>query len=865
MPKGKAFKGFSDTQMKRIAQKLGYTGKIGQFKDFLKSNPALAAKYNALENIARMKFAEGGAVDPNKKEDEQQVATAQPIPDTTSAQPTNTTTPATTTPASGVTVSTLPTPGTQQGAPATQQPQPQQMQMQAQAQQEAQQAIQPDQVAPMNEQILQQAQDQYEQQMQEAQQAPAPTDVTAVPPQGTFNQYLEQQNQFMQNYLTNAPAEVQALPQRMQDINGQLQQKYGAQAKTLNDMYESKYGERARSITSKEEADALSAEIQADTELQNMQTSLQTMMENDPLTQQGRQLQTQYSTYMQRGVDEFASNNPAPSMADVAVGRMENPQLPAGGQMQPAMTNVDQSQFIGEGVGQITTPVSGATTGAVGTATADMPPEFATSTVDAATAETGVRTETDALKAAQGEVSQQAQVTAAEMNPTNTAVGTVPAAQIAEATKVDKPASRTLQSGELVDAAANAQKGAAFAEEIQSATANPSAAATVKGQLNDLMADFEDGKVPSWAAGAMRSASAGLAARGLSMSSMAGQAIVQAAMESALPIAQADANTQAQFEAQNLSNRQARAMLAAEQRATFMGQEFDQTFQARVANAAKISDIANMNFNAEQQIALENARIANSVDLANLDSQKAMALAEAAQIANLETTNLNNRQQAAVQNAKSFLDMDMANLSNEQQTAIFKSQQNIQALLSDQAAENAARQFNATSENQTNQFMANLTSQINQYNATQTNAMAQYNESNAIDVQKFNGQMQEARDQFNAQNQLVVSQSNAQWRRDIATADTAAINASNEFNAKAVLDISNQAYDNLWQTYSDVMEYAWKSGENERDRINDLMRQQLANDGAIDIAKLQANASDNQALGGFFSRALFGSGGLFGI
>ena len=81
MPKGKAFKGFSDTQMKRIAQKLGYTGKIGQFRDFLKSNPALAAKYNALENMARMKFAEGGAVeDPNKQQTEQQPQALAPEP-----------------------------------------------------------------------------------------------------------------------------------------------------------------------------------------------------------------------------------------------------------------------------------------------------------------------------------------------------------------------------------------------------------------------------------------------------------------------------------------------------------------------------------------------------------------------------------------------------------------------------------------------------------------------------------------------------------------------------------------------------------------------------------------------------------------
>ena len=84
-----------------------------------------------------------------------------------------------------------------------------------------------------------------------------------------------------------------------------------------------------------------------------------------------------------------------------------------------------------------------------------------------------------------------------------------------------------------------------------------------------------------------------MAARGLGASSLAGQAIVQAAMESALPIAQADAAIQAQFEGQNLSNRQQRAMLAAQQRATFMGQEFDQEFQSRVQNSARIGDIAN--------------------------------------------------------------------------------------------------------------------------------------------------------------------------------------------------------------------------------------------------------------------------------
>ena len=54
-----------------------------------------------------------------------------------------------------------------------------------------------------------------------------------------------------------------------------------------------------------------------------------------------------------------------------------------------------------------------------------------------------------------------------------------------------------------------------FTEQIQAATATPSAQATVKGQLDTLMQDFEGGATPAWAAGAMRNANAQMAARGL--------------------------------------------------------------------------------------------------------------------------------------------------------------------------------------------------------------------------------------------------------------------------------------------------------------------------------------------------------------
>jgi len=342
-------------------------------------------------------------------------------------------------------------------------------------------------------------------------------------------------------------------------------------------------------------------------------------------------------------------------------------------------------------------------------------------------------------------------------------------------------------------------------------------------------------------------------------------------MESALPIAQIDAATQAQFEQQNLSNRQQRAILAAQQRATFIGQEFDQAFQSRVANSARIGDIANMNFTAEQQVALENSRIANTMNLSNLSNSQAMVLAEAAALSNLDMSNLNNRQQAAVQNAQNFLQADLSNLNNKQSTELFKAQQRIQSLFTDQAALNAAQQFNATSQNQTDQFFAQMQNQTSQFNASQANAQAQFNAGQVNTIERFNTEINNQRDQFNAQNRLVIDQSNAQWRRQIATADTVAVNRSNEINAQALLGYSQTAYNNLWQFYKDNMHWAWTSADNERDRYARVAIAQIQKDQAIEVAEFKADANASAGFGSLVGKILKSDltdkfmGGLFGI
>jgi len=540
------------------------------------------------------------------------------------------------------------------------------------------------------------------------------------------------------------------------------------------------------------------------------------------------------------------SFTPDMDITDVAAQRMSAPGLPSGAQVVGQGVTQEAGQYIPTSQGQVTGAVAVPTTLAT-TTMAEVPTATPTTTMSAAETATAVNTALNATQAAQLDPNDpRAQVTAAQQ--TASSVGNLSAAQ-GNATLLNNPVQRQIQSGELVSGAADAETASAYAEQIQAATATPSEKATVQGQLASLTANFDATNPPAWAAGALRGVQAVMQQRGLGASSIAGQALIQATLESALPIAQADASIQAQFETQNLSNRQQRAMLAAQQRAQFIGQEFDQEFQSRVQNSARIADVANQNFTAEQQIALENSRVANTMNLQNLSNSQALVMAEASALANLDTANLNARQQAAVQNAQSFLQMDMANLSNQQQTELFKAQQRVQSLFTDQASENASRQFNASSQNQTDQFFANLATQSAQFNATQANAQSQYNAGQRNVLERFNAELNNQRDTFNAQNRLIIDQNNAQWRRTIATADTATINRVNEINATNLLATSTQAYNNLWNYYGDTMEWAWTSAENELNRYADMSIANLNADTQAEVAKRGESTAAGSAVG----------------
>lgn len=313
-----------------------------------------------------------------------------------------------------------------------------------------------------------------------------------------------------------------------------------------------------------------------------------------------------------------------------------------------------------------------------------------------------------------------------------------------ETSKAEAGQAEATKQGEVAqyDATLIAKKQADEAM-MSAATSAIASSHLVSGRLTELLKPGPDGEWPTWAKGAATKAQQLMAARGIDNSSMAGQAIMAAIIDNALPIAQGDS-------------------------------------QALVA-------------------------------------------------------------------------MDMQNLSNRQQAELFNAQQKGQFLLSNQAADNAAKNFNASSINQSNEFFANLATQVSTFNAAQRTAISKSNADAENAMKQFDKTLQDSRDKFNTQNDLVVQQANTTWRRNINTTNTAAQNEANRINALNKLGISNTAYNNMWQQYRDESTWAFTGSENKEDRQNKLAQIALYQQGKMQLFNEQQAAAFQQAFGSFLA------------
>lgn len=239
-------------------------------------------------------------------------------------------------------------------------------------------------------------------------------------------------------------------------------------------------------------------------------------------------------------------------------------------------------------------------------------------------------------------------------------------------------------------------------------------------------------------------------------------------------------------------------------------------------------------------IAQANAAAQERAFQLNLNNRQQAAMQNAQMYANMDTANLSAAMTAQVSNAQNFLQIDMQNLTNAQQVNLVNQQARLQTMLTDQAADNAAKQFNATSQAQTDQFMAQLGQQAQQFNVAQANSMEQFNAGQANAMLQFTEQMSFQRDQFNATMANIIEQSNVQWRRQMNQIDTAGINAVNQANAINAFNLSNQALTLMWNDLRDSAQWSFQASENDQQRETSLAIAALSNES--DKAKISAEA-----------------------
>ena len=338
--------------------------------------------------------------------------------------------------------------------------------------------------------------------------------------------------------------------------------------------------------------------------------------------------------------------------------------------------------------GGLSSDVSTAATSTI----AETPQNTGANTYDAATSTEAVN---EALgTAATGEVSEEAIVTAEQIDMQGTATGLN-----SDGTKnytgeaLSQFASQNIST--MIDTSTVA--GKLLAQELGEGNYTDTKA-TVMGQLDIISAQFEgpngEPKIPPWAQATARNVSRIAAFKGVT-GTAATAAMSAALMEATLPIAQQEAQFMQTLTVKNLDNRQ----------------------QSTINRANVLSKMDQLNLDARMQTAITNSKNFMEMDLANLSNEQQMAVVntQARVQSILEDAKSENAARAfgasAANDFQKFYDelgSSIAKFNTEQTNSMAKF---------NSGEINDNREFNATLENNREQFYKNM-----QYNIDLSNA-----------------------------------------------------------------------------------------------------------------------------------------------
>lgn len=306
----------------------------------------------------------------------------------------------------------------------------------------------------------------------------------------------------------------------------------------------------------------------------------------------------------------------------------------------------------------------------------------------------------------------------------------------------------------------------------KAATQDLDVKATTQYQLSELYKSLDNGdQLPPWAAPAARAANAVMAARGLGASSVAAAATIQALSESALPIANADAQRYATIQLQNLDNEQ----------------------KAALQNAATFAAMDRANLDARMTAAVTNARSFLEMDLANLTAEQ-----------QANTLTYNAKTQAMFNDAAAENAAEQFNAKNQTQVDQFFAELGVQVDSANKNRTAAMRQFNVDQGNAMEQYFTNANNAREQFNI---NMQMQIDQSNAAwrrETNLANTAAQNEANRINAQNLLGMTSSaqNAMWQKyrdEVTWAFQVAENEAQRAHAVGMAAMSNNfnkdAYD----------------------------------------------------------------------
>jgi LysM repeat protein len=272
-----------------------------------------------------------------------------------------------------------------------------------------------------------------------------------------------------------------------------------------------------------------------------------------------------------------------------------------------------------------------------------------------------------------------------------------------------------------------------------------------------------------------------------------------------------------------------------------------------LSGTAATESMANAIMEATLGVADKDAKFYQTITLKNLDNRQQAILNKAKTIATVDLANMKAHEVAAVQDAKAFLQMDLSNLTNQQQAEVINKQIMKDALFTNTAAENAARLFASQESNDAAEFYANMNVAIDRDNANTINTLAKFNAGEINDNREYVAELRNNREQFTAKQQFFIDKYNGDWIQKVATTNTQMNFDAASFDVKAALGISQEAQNRLWDDADNILDYIWKSSD------NDMQREYL-----LLAAQIQSQSGKTSSGNSFLQSALQIGGAVLG-